>query len=380
MSNPVLANFTAKVLKGLLFSILVFAGLILSVGSAGAEVTAEIGLNSGYTQNLLSDSSDIEDSYTSPKLTLYYYPAGQLELNGSIDYTYYGEIYDLSSSNIAGSGTYILANEQSSHSGYLTASYSRRSYRDGFEQFDISSASFTASTGYRISATGQVRAGMTVSSNAYVNSQIGDNRGLNFFAGLNTAFAGDNGLDIEAGIVLSRYNFLDTLADESSTDSTTDGNINSFFISPRVSRPLGPKTGINFTYTYRSFFGLDDDEVAYGASTSYLSPWSTIYEGSAFLVNLKTYLIPKLIVTGGFGYWDKTYLKTLEGTETSVSEARERTDDQTRLYVNIQWPMSTRSGRFFEPSLSLDYTDNSSSIDVYSYSGINVGMGLLFRL
>ena len=96
----------------------------------------EFGLNNGYTTNLLTDSSDVEDSYTTSSVRLKLYPASSMEVMLFGDYTYYSKQHNLSSL-LKGVGlTFIPTKQNSRFSAYLSGSFSGRTYRDNLNAFD----------------------------------------------------------------------------------------------------------------------------------------------------------------------------------------------------------------------------------------------------
>ena len=130
---------------------------------------------------------------------------------------------------------------------------------------------------------------------------------------------------------------------------------------------------------------INDDQIIFGFATKFLSPWASVWEGQSITASLKSFLIPKLILTAGAGYWDKTFLKSIESDYKFYIQiliddppVRRRHDWQTRYYGSIQLPITTHSGTFIEPSLRVDYTKNYSSLALYRYS--NYSMSLLTTL
>ncbi|MFQ5454273.1 MAG: hypothetical protein ACE5D6_08820, partial [Candidatus Zixiibacteriota bacterium] len=113
-------------------------------------------------------------------------------------------------------------------------------------------------------------------------------------------------------------------------------------------------------------------------------------EGEAILLNVKSYLKPLLVISVGFGYWDKAYLKTLEraldmftrqpSAILSTYFAKERNDIQRRFYVRFQLPIKSHSGILIEPTLQVDYTNNTSSIVVYDYSDFSISANINIKL
>ena len=70
--------------------------LLTSCGQAIADGNLEIGITGGYTGNLLTDSSDQDDSFTMSSASLKLYPLPLAEIRVNAGYTYYGKLYSLS--------------------------------------------------------------------------------------------------------------------------------------------------------------------------------------------------------------------------------------------------------------------------------------------
>ena len=135
------------------------------------------------------------------------------------------------------------------------------------------------------------------------------------------------------------------------------GNGRWYYITPRFSRPIGSRTGVSITYTY-SRFTNPDDAIIFGYGTEFLSPWAAVYEGSSVMLNVKSYLIPHLVVSAGSGYWEKTYLKSLQKHPIFgyglPKDAPRRHDYYTRLYVSIERPIPIEINGMLVPSVTID--------------------------
>ena len=394
---------------------LVVISLLLMIGAADgrADARLELGLNQSYHSNLLNDSTERHDFRDVLNASLKLYPTSALEIGLSGDATGYDHLDDLNGIVGRFGVTWIPDLGETPFSLYGTGTFSQQRYGENLESFDNNTGAATVSLGYHLSPALELRTGVKATAHAYVNSDSGavdaDNEQYELFAGLNASLPGSNSFDLEFGIGQTNYSFIDaSVYPEIPLQDTTlpggppvppntilsDGDFRSFFVSPRLSRPLGRKTGVSLTYSYRRFSGLDD-AVVLGYSTNFLSPWASFYEGSSIALRLKTYLISGLIVTGGAGYWDREYLRTVEletymvelypGYEIedvrygAPAEAPAREDELTRVYINVMIPFVVSHSSVLEQTFSLDYSHNSSTLDAYDYSGVTVSIGITYR-
>jgi hypothetical protein len=211
----------------------------------------------------------------------------------------------------------------------------------------------------------------------FINSEQADKEILGVFSGLNISFLGKNSLDMEAGYSFAQLRAIDTATIYTYPQHIEeyDGDLKSFYFSPRYSRPLGKKVGLAITYYFAQFLG-DDDPVVYSYSTGLLSPWASVWEGNSITMNLKSYLMPKMIMTAGLGYWNKLYIRTLRVPDW----LEERKDDLSRYFFGFSWPMPSAGGIYFEPSLQINFSNCTSSLKLYDYSDFAVTVGFLIRL
>jgi len=110
--------------------LLVATGFLLLAISGKADYSYEIALNGGYTGNLLNDSTDLKDSYSTTQASLNYYPISTMEVNLSSEYTYYSKTFSLSNFFYSGEITYIPTGKDSPVSVYLSGRYDRTRYRE----------------------------------------------------------------------------------------------------------------------------------------------------------------------------------------------------------------------------------------------------------
>jgi hypothetical protein len=163
--------------------------------------------------------------------------------------------------------------------------------------------------------------------------------------------------------------------------SESESNLWCFYFSPRWSRPIGGRSGFNLSYSVQNFQNYDN-EIVWGFTTQFLSPWASVWEGQNLTAAFKTYLIPRIILTAGAGYWDKRYLRTIEQNHTyyvQAKEAERRHDWQNKAYFGLQWPFRLSRGIRCESNLGLEYSDNRSNKILYRYSDFSVSLGMGIR-
>ena len=355
---------------------IILALLIGCATPAFADFGLEFQLSQNFTDNLLLDSAELKDSYSSSTAILHYYPTSQMELKLTGEYTYYSELVDLGNV-MAGAGiTFIPTSKDSRITVFLSANYAARNYRKFFEVYNTVDIDILSSLSYRLGKAAQLRAGISSNRTEFVNSEEGDKESLNVFTGLNMTPIGSNSLDIETGWSFADYTFIDyeSIFTYPQRIVEMDGNLTSFYLSPRFSRPLGKRAGISMTYTYSNFLG-DDDPVVYSYASGLLSPWASVFEGNSITVNFKCFPLRKLIVSAGYGFWHKKYMRSLYILDIVQS----RKDDLSKYMLSASWPMPSRSGLYLEPSIQLKITNSTSSLEIYDYSDVSVNLGFLIR-
>jgi len=362
--------------------------LLLAV-LARADYDIVAGVNGGYIGNLYLDSNDVEDLYSTTQASFKYYPLSQIEIDLTGAYTYYSKKFDLSNFLYSGKITFIPTSEESPFSVYLSGAYDNVQYREKREDIDNNNSRWIASIGYKLASAVYLRTGSRLTATRYPHSEDidADHEKYELFAGINLSLLNANSVDIEAGLGRIDFVFLDPDAEiykpYGLPAEMLEGSLRSYYISPRFSRPLGSRTGLSVSYTYRQFAN-PDEVIIFGFSTEFLSPWASIYEGSSVTVKLKSYLIPRMVFTTGAGYWDKTYLATLEkwiNPAYGGEEWRqfERQDYFTRLYISLQRPVSFGVSGMLEPTVTVAYSHNNSTDEGYDYSGTTVSVAIVYR-
>jgi len=386
---------------------------------AEMDTKIEFHTSGGFTGNLLFDSNSVNDAYSAASANIKFYPYSNLEVSLENEYTYYGKIFGLSNFNGGVGLTFIPTDNDSRLSLYFNGRFNSRLYRMDYSGFNSDIFEISTAVGYLIAPAFQMRSGFMFKSERYPGGHTHeedeeeeqfptfdispDNEVYEFFLGGNLALFGHVALDIEGGYERLNLTYVNPPTDSMfafwedppsrilrnylnpNKDSLIDGTLDAYYISPRISFHIKDKIGVNVIYIYRAFSDPDNIIIP-GLSIKFLSPWASVYEDDAIAINLKTYLVPGMIVTAGAGYWDKDFLTSeqerpasdgLAGPTTIIND---RKDETSKFYLGVQKPFTFRSGLFLEPTLYMEYISNRSSYDFYDYSAFSAAFGLIFRL
>jgi len=375
------------------------------------DFDGEASVSAASTSNLFGDSTAQDDTYTTASLDLKVYPLSFARVNLAGGYTYYGNFFNLSNLVYGGGLTLIPTSDSSRFSLYLNGNYRDREYREpdndslslNANEFAGSEYEATVAVGYKLTPTAEMRTGVSITSVGYDLEGVIDRRRYDLTAGANVTLPGGFSVDLEGGYSGGKYQHIDPVVVVGGDtlprrqilpgDQYTvllEEDLRSIYISPRVSGPLGWKTAFSLTLSHRQFLEHNEADIIYGYSTGYLSPWLTEFAGEAAVVRVKTYLIPRLIVTLTTGYWQREHLQTVESEwlldrfgrpyrTVNLLYAQKRADWRRRLNVRVQWPLVMKPGLIVEPSLEVDYTDNNSTVRVYDHSNFSLTGGLTVR-
>lgn len=365
----------------------VVVALLLTAYPVYAEVVPEVTFSGGYTDNLFNDSSSADDFYTAVSPLFKIYPSAEAEITFGGTYTFYHDSTDLS--NLYGSAgiTIIPDLDESPLNLMLSASIKGRDYGDLFQPYNSWSAEAGVVSSFKISPQALFRTGVSAGTTDYTNSVNGDNEGFGFFGGINLTPYGSNSLNLEAGFDYQRYvTGLDTVQISggrrpSSSISGVKSSFQSVSYSVRYSRPLGDRVGMN-TFFVGSEFVKQVDSLIYGFSINYLSPWSSLWEGWTWGTNFKAYPGRDFILESGVGYADKNFIENLESIvvgDSTETFTQERSDQRVSLYLNIQRPFRAGSGLLIRPSVQISWVDNSSNVELFDYSYVDISAGLSFK-
>ncbi|MDF1545900.1 MAG: hypothetical protein P1R58_12470 [bacterium] len=372
-------------------------------------------LGGGSTDNLLLDSSATSETYSNAGAVLRLYPLSMTEVSLTAEYNKYSDLSSLDNFRYRTELKFIPTSDSARFSLYLYGAYDGRSYKA--ENIGVSTADFNnltadaiVSAGYELNSLTHLRVGAAYKLSGYDNEFVEDKYAVDYFAGFNRTLFGSISFDLEGGLTSGNLEYTPRSVPEvgfpvrdwqtgeidssfTAYDSLEQGTLNSVYISPRISRSIGSKTGVSLTLFYRSFLDEVDSSVVFGYSTGILSPWVTDYEGEAVLLSIKSFLIPRLITTLSAGYWHKQHLPAAEqpwliqqGADPIPKpgqepiNAKERTDYVRRTMVQLQMPFASRSGWFIEPYLTLEFSNNNSTISVYEYDNFSVSGGVSLRL
>lgn len=370
-------------------SSVILIALLAVPAFAGSRL--EFGTKAVYTSNLLTDSSGTSDSYFCDNASISFNPLSFVELNLNALHKAHSETprYD---TRFGGLGLTILPIKQESpFTLYSKLIFNGSRFGKVLEDFNSNTFSIRTAAGYWFSDVIRARLGIFYQDNAYIRSDVMDRQSYEIYSGVNLSFLNAYALDIEVGFADAEYQYIgpeglhnpinpDIILPTLEYITFSHGHLESFYISPRLSRPIGSKSGMSVTFTYKEFPSLEEG-VVFGATTENLSPWAEVWQGRSISASFKTYLIPNMIVSAGIDFSDKSFLRVHDDPEQRLySKDTGRKDEQTKLNLSIQRNISGILGFSGEPSLSIDWTNNTSSKPLYDYSGITISFAFKLRI
>lgn len=390
-----------------------FLTVILAVllgSSVHGQVGVELGFDQAHTSNLLKNAGEAEAWYTTPRAALRFYPVPTMEVTITGEYTlYYGlddaftDLEDLSNFRGGLAVSFIPRQSDDGVSVFMEGNIDFQGYQDVFEEYNNNDASFRVTAGLTPSDNLRLRTGGSIQQTAYTNSDDIDRSEYDLFAGYNWTLPGRNVFDAELGMSLTSSTFMtgsfthrvtgDTLSNPGAiqasfvipTDPGDSEALTMLYLSQRYSRPLGTRTGVSATATWRAM-PSSSDNIVQGISSDVVSPWSSVWEGYSLSASVKTFVIPRVVMTFGAGYWHKEYLPSWEVRAEQRGSVLvdfwtfvERVDDQRRTYVSVERPCPV-GGCTLRVNASVDYTSNSSNHPLYGYEDVTVTVGASLSL
>ncbi len=380
-------------------SLTLIAAILLAAGAKAIDnVDFELNLSGNRTSNLVDDSSETYDGYfvNSARLNLYPLPFAEINVKG--EYSHYNRTEAIRNYMLGAGVSVIPIGDTAGTAVHLALDFETRDYKSDSLNFNTTDDwTITTAIGRQLRSTTHLRGGVKFKKKHYSGSDVDDKNTFEVFTGANFTLFGSSSLDIEAGLVTGNIVYVDAVeypgtrpskaiasGAEYADSVVSEGNLSSFYLSPRYSFRIGARTGASVALFHKWFADVPDNAAIYGFSVT-TSPWAGEYEGNGITLMLKSYLVPALIFRGGVGYFDKHYVDHIEHPVgvpvlSIPISVMPREDEQYKAYVAVQLPFTDRRGLFVEPQVQLEYTDNSSSIPVYDYTDFTISLGLTIRL
>ena len=350
----------------------------------------ELGLNTGYTGNLLNDVTKTDDRNITPSMALRYFPVSFLGISYESEYTYYSDTYRLSNYYGRLGISLIPTKAESAFTFYFNGSFDFRKYHQSTRSFDNDNIDLIASFGFRAADQLHFRLGYTFNANTYIHASHSDLIKYETFAGGNWTMFGSNTIDLEIGYSITAYSavidtFMPPVIDTiysglKADDYFSDTYLLAFYVSPRFSRSLGSKTGMSLEFNYQKFSN-EDESVIIISEFEHISPFAGVTEGRSITLNLKTFLIKNAIVNTGAGYWYKSYLRMFDGPyeSTRIYLTEKRVDELSRWYVSLELPVPVGRTDLLKSTWTLDYYNNVSNFNQFDYHKWTFSTGLIFQ-
>lgn len=382
--------------------------LSASMLQAAQFANIELNLSGGQSDNILTDSSQAHDFYSTYELKLNLYPASKIELSLNGDYNYYSNKLFLNNTNYGAQLSFVPMKKSSRLGLYANFKFNNRNYQNNSNtvtnnNFNTSDYDALLGADYLLYETFKIRTLLSYHESDFNRDDVANKTNFDLISGLNLTLLNSNSLDIETGFSFGNLYYLPeftthplfpemklpySITRDEQYSLLEKGDIDYYFYSIRFSRPLGLKSGFGLTFSSKKFKNTPEEGLVYGYSTSYISPWNSAYEDYTFQLSIKSYLIPGIILNFGGGYWDKTYLRTLElGYDEMLGQhklipttvdAANREENQRKLFLKIEKPIVLNTS-LMEPFINIDYTNNNSSIVVYDYNNLNFIFGVKIK-
>lgn len=383
--------------------------ILFNISRAAQFSSVELNLSGGQSDNVLIDSSQANDFYSTYELKLNLYPSSTIELSLNGDYNYYSNKLFLNNTNYGAQLSILPINRSSKFAIYSNFKFNNRNYRENSNSvtnnnFNTSDYDALIGSSYLFNEMLQIRALVTYHISDFNRDEVANKKNLDLITGFNLTFLNSNSLDFETGYSYGNLYYLPeftthplfpdmklpyTITRDEQYSLLEKGDIDYFYYSIRLSRPLPLKSGLGLTFSNKSFRNTPDEGLVYGYSTGYISPWNSAYEGYTIQASIKTYILSGIVLNFGAGYWEKSFLRTLElGYDEMLGQhklipttvdAANREENQRKLFLKIEKPMVFNT-TLIKPFLNLDYTNNNSNIVVYDYNNFNIIFGVNIKL
>lgn len=383
--------------------------ILFNISRAAQFSSVELNLSGGQSDNVLIDSSQANDFYSTYELKLNLYPSSKIELSLNGDYNYYSNKLFLNNTNYGAQLSILPINRSSKFAIYSNFKFNNRNYRENSNSvtnnnFNTSDYDALIGSSYLFNEMLQIRALVTYHISDFNRDEVANKKNLDLITGFNLTFLNSNSLDFETGYSYGNLYYLPeftthplfpdmklpyTITRDEQYSLLEKGDIDYFYYSIRLSRPLPLKSGLGLTFSNKSFRNTPDEGLVYGYSTGYISPWNSAYEGYTIQASIKSYILSGIVLNFGGGYWEKSFLRTLElGYDEMLGQhklipttvdAANREENQRKLFLKIEKPMVFNT-TLIKPFLNLDYTNNNSNIVVYDYNNFNIIFGVNIKL
>lgn len=349
-----------------------------------------------YTGNIYKDSSEQSDVRSSIDALYNIYPLELIEINTFAKRQNYDRNSALSNWQYGGKISCIPFSDSSRIQVFSTINLTKFEYQ---RELTVNSTEFQTEnligqivSGYSFRENINGRFGYQYSSTGYENDAIDKKKAQTFFTGLNLTFLNRISIDIESGTSWGNLQYIHKSVGaiqnaEKAYSVLTEADLRSYYFSIRLSHQLGQKTGLSQTYSKKILNDVGDSTLVYGYSSGYLSPWIDTYDGFSYQLKVKSFIVPRFILSAGIGYMEKAYIPVVERITytdpffgdveiTTTVRSQTRAEVSHKYFLNIKMPLANDLGILLEPELNLEFTNNNSTVNVYDFNDLSVRLGI----
>ncbi len=358
--------------------------ILAAFSISNGEINASFNLGGGYNGNLFNDSLASEDSYSTISGNIDYYPSSSVQLSVFGQYSAYKTNNDLSNIYGGGSIKVIPTGEASLVSVIFSGEMSHQEFGSLYNLYSQNNFGTDALIIYQVAPKININSRVSYAAVSYFNSDYGSRNGLALSGGLNFTPFGSNSFNFMANYYMGRYDQMPTDLDSSPggrSNRTDDYDSYSLTdISLRYSRPIGERTGVSVSLGQR-YIRYDESFIVADFDVDNLSPMSDLWDGPSGSVFIKHIFANQYKLVLKSSYAEKSYIETTEQStdEIILDQQNLRSDSFASFLISLSRPITIGTGNILTPTLSVSYSSNGSTENLYDYSGLSASLSMNIR-
>ncbi|MCP4703077.1 MAG: hypothetical protein GY865_00585 [candidate division Zixibacteria bacterium] len=358
--------------------------ILFAFSISSGEINTAINIGGGYNGNLFNDSLVTEDSYSTFGGHINYYPSSSIQLLAFGQYSAYKTNNDLSNINGGGSIKIIPTSELSSISIIFSGELSHKGFGNFYSLYNQNNFATSARIIYQVASKFHIKSKVSYSAVSYINSDYGSRNGLTLSGGFNLIPFGTNSLNFNTAYYFGGYDQMPLDLDNSmGRQSNRTEEYDSYSLADitiRYSRPIGSRTGISVTLG-RRYIQHDESFIVADFDVDYLSPLANLWSGPSGFVFIKHHFPKQFTLELKGGFKEKSFINAIEysADEIETYQQSTRNDSFASFLISLSKPINIGSGNLLTPKVSVYYSSNRSTDDLYDYSNFSTSLSMNVR-
>jgi hypothetical protein len=358
--------------------------ILLAFNISSGEINTALNIGGGYNDNLFNDSLATEDSYSTLGGHISYYPSSSVQITAFGQYSDYKTNNDLSNIYGGGSIDIVPTGENSPISIFLSGDMFYQEYGGLYTLYNQKSFVSEGLIVFKAAPRFHIKSKVSFSTVSYFNSDYGSRNGLALSGGFNLIPLGTNSFNFNASYYRGKYEQIPIELENSSNgrgNRTEDFDRYSITdISIRYSRPIGARTGISVTLDQRNIWH-ENSFIVTDFDVDNLSPLANLWSGPSGAVFVK-HIFPHqytLVINGR--YVEKRFVDAIEYSreEMVTYQQDSRYDANQSFLISLSKAITVGSGNILTPMISVIYSSNSSTYDLYDYTSLSASLSMNIR-